>query len=268
MQQIAPLRRPKAAIPILPPPDNSIQRHQNSRGRGRNTSQTLCNNAPGGQLIPGEQQQFQQIDTQQCVPIESLVVNSSNDAFDNSPVEQIEKNSEITVTQMSSDEKNIVDDNTSVDSAAINENVSVDNNKLVENVMVETSNENITEKIDENIIMEKIDKNLTENMNENVTEKIDEIIYTEEIKEPAVEINNLNNDIKIEKTNEIDNSVVSVTQNDCKSNIDKTAIIVDNNSNNTSAKSIEVEAAAVNETEINNKVDNVVPTPVVEEAAA
>ncbi|XP_008556469.1 protein CASC3 isoform X1 [Microplitis demolitor] len=268
VQQIAPLRRPKAAIPILPPPDNSIQRHQNSRGRGRNTSQTLCNNAPGGQLIPGEQQQFQQIDTQQCVPIESLVVNSSNDAFDNSPVEQIEKNSEITVTQMSSDEKNIVDDNTSVDSAAINENVSVDNNKLVENVMVETSNENITEKIDENIIMEKIDKNLTENMNENVTEKIDEIIYTEEIKEPAVEINNLNNDIKIEKTNEIDNSVVSVTQNDCKSNIDKTAIIVDNNSNNTSAKSIEVEAAAVNETEINNKVDNVVPTPVVEEAAA
>ncbi|XP_066601229.1 protein CASC3-like [Prorops nasuta] len=37
-QQSAPFRRPKAAIPILPPPDN--QQHQ-SRGRGRSTQQSV-----------------------------------------------------------------------------------------------------------------------------------------------------------------------------------------------------------------------------------
>ncbi|KAK0090034.1 hypothetical protein PV325_003847 [Microctonus aethiopoides] len=44
--QSAPLRRPKAAIPILPPPDNT-QHHQNGRGRGRVITQQIQTAAPG-----------------------------------------------------------------------------------------------------------------------------------------------------------------------------------------------------------------------------
>ncbi|XP_077259839.1 CASC3 exon junction complex subunit isoform X1 [Temnothorax americanus] len=50
-QQAVPLRRPKAAIPILPPPDNQ----QSGRGRGRSTQQ-YQNNQSGGNAQQTEQE--------------------------------------------------------------------------------------------------------------------------------------------------------------------------------------------------------------------
>jgi len=48
------MRRPKAAIPILPPPDNQ----QSGRGRGRSTQQYQHNNQPVGNVQQTEQQEI------------------------------------------------------------------------------------------------------------------------------------------------------------------------------------------------------------------
>ncbi|KAG8037604.1 hypothetical protein G9C98_005815 [Cotesia typhae] len=269
--QIAPLRRPKAAIPILPPPDNSVQRQQSSRGRGRNVSQASPCSGPGGQLSPGEQQQqqhqhqqFQQIDTQQFVSIESIN-NSSNDIYNNLPVEHVEQISESMVPQMANEEINIVDESISLDNKPIADNIREDNGQSVENVLIEKLNENITENF-----TEIIHENLEEKKSDIKTDNIEEIIYNESTKD-NIDINNLNNDIKndlMDKINETDNDVVSITKNDCENNIDETVVVIDNNSNNSLSKTIEVDSVKINQTDINNKVENVVSTPVVEETAA
>ncbi|KAH0567013.1 protein CASC3-like isoform X1 [Cotesia glomerata] len=265
--QIAPLRRPKAAIPILPPPDNnSVQRQQSSRGRGRNVSQASSCSGPGSQLSPSEQQQqhqhqqFQQIDTQQCVSVESIN-NSSNDIYNNLPVEHVEQISESMIPQMPNEETNIFDESLSLDNKSIVENIREDNDQSVETVLIEKLNENITENFTENI-----NENLEEKKSDIKTDNIEEIISNEPTKE-NIDINNLNNDL-MDKTNETDNDVVSITKNDCENNIDETVVVIDNNSNNSLSKTIEVDSVTINQTDMNNKVENVVSTPVVEEAAA
>ncbi|XP_076174148.1 CASC3 exon junction complex subunit isoform X2 [Ptiloglossa arizonensis] len=75
-QQSAPMRRPKAAIPILPPPDNQ---HQSSRGRGRSTQQQQTNQ-------PGNMQQSEQEVKDNLMEDEQKTV---PEQFDSTPIEQI-----------------------------------------------------------------------------------------------------------------------------------------------------------------------------------
>ncbi|XP_034947916.1 protein CASC3 isoform X2 [Chelonus insularis] len=192
--QNAPPRRPKAAIPILPPPDNSgeVKRHQSSRGRGRTVSQTIQNTTPGSVPPTGE--------SEVRIDAPESTVKNSTETFDNMPVEltdEVQETSLITQHQPEDERK---------------------------------------------ITVEEVQK-----------------------PEPAIEIEKCISDVVISKVTiespEVENSQVHNSDQD----------IIDDNSSGTlpPAKSVEIEAVSISETEI-TKVDsvNLNKNPVVEEAAA
>lgn len=96
------MRRPKAAIPILPPPEN--QQHQTSRGRGRST-QPQQNNQVGNiqqteheiktDLEESDQkivsEQFDNIQTEQITEVEEAPKNDDLSAITDTMVENKEK---------------------------------------------------------------------------------------------------------------------------------------------------------------------------------
>ncbi|XP_015524060.2 protein CASC3 isoform X1 [Neodiprion lecontei] len=110
-QHAVPMRRPKAAIPILPPPDN--QQHMTSRGRGRTIQQQIISVPVGGvqrtntesknNMVEGDgkfvQAQFAGVQIEKQVLIDQFAVNETTEVRENS-VDNEDKdvisNSEIT----------------------------------------------------------------------------------------------------------------------------------------------------------------------------
>lgn len=100
-QQSAPMRRPKAAIPILPPPENQ---HQTSRGRGRSTQPQQTNQHGNIQQteqevksnsVEGDQktvpEQFDNTQIEQAPEIQETEKTDDLSAITNPVVENIEK---------------------------------------------------------------------------------------------------------------------------------------------------------------------------------
>ncbi|XP_063990245.1 protein CASC3 isoform X2 [Diachasmimorpha longicaudata] len=83
-QQAAPVRRPKAAIPILPPPDSN-QYHQGSRGRGRSITQ--CQQNPTNHIQSVEDTTIDSTDFKLKYPPEAFK-NSQEDDHD-SPQDEV-----------------------------------------------------------------------------------------------------------------------------------------------------------------------------------
>lgn len=105
-QQSAPMRRPKAAIPILPPPEN--QQHQTGRGRGRSTQPQQMNQ-------PGSIQQTEQEVKTNSVEDDQKII---SEQFDNM---QIEQPTDVQETQKVEDSSVII-------------NTVVENTEKVENI--------------------------------------------------------------------------------------------------------------------------------------
>lgn len=169
------MRRPKAAIPILPPPDNQ---QQSSRGRGRSTQQYQQSNQPGNMQqseqevkanavagsdekpVPG---QFDNVQVEQSKDQESQKSQTSSDTVRTVNVDDsVDKNTDVDTHIMldaSSVKKDNVDDSVSVkellETASNEKDLMPHNPATLATTETEHELSNIESAITENTIVEK-----------------------------------------------------------------------------------------------------------------
>ncbi|XP_012152846.2 CASC3 exon junction complex subunit isoform X2 [Megachile rotundata] len=133
-QQSAPIRRPKAAIPILPPPEN--QQHQTGRGRGRSTQQAQNNQVGNMQqtdqevktnLVEGDQkpvsEQFDNVQSEQIIDSEEIQKNDDLSEVTDTMVESKEKDIENVDIDIPVDSEGVITDQ--VDGTSDNDSLKV-----------------------------------------------------------------------------------------------------------------------------------------------
>lgn len=139
------MRRPKAAIPILPPPDNQ----QTVRGRGRSTQQYQQNNqsAGGGNI----QQTEKEIKIGNTVESDEKSVPGQFDSVQieqlNTPSQESPKNQALDMVRIANEADEMIETNINIDAskkdaAAIQDNI--DDSVSVKELLEATSNEKNT----------------------------------------------------------------------------------------------------------------------------